>query len=154
MLRHIRLVVSNDRFLLRMRLQVNLGSLRQRVAARRPQPSDDRPGAVVLPYLDRYGKSPFGHPLARGRGGRRSPWWSVHTNGFAEHSFAVSKQKLRRRLGGASLGRVVEDQPAQAALAADLLCPHSLRIMGGTPDRLPQAFLALGRWAISATMPL
>ena len=84
----------------------------------------------------------------------RPPGWSVHTNGFAEHSFAGSKQKLRRRLGGANLGHDVEDPPAQAALAADLLCPHSVRIMCGTPDRLPQAFAALGLRAIPATMPL
>ena len=52
------------------------------------------------------------------------------------------------------LGRDMEDQPAQAALAANLLCPHYVRIVCGTLDRLPQAFAELDRQAIKASTPL
>ena len=76
------------------------------------------------------------------------------TNNVAEKFFATSKQKLRRRLGRAHLGREMEDQPAQAALAANLLCPDLVRIVCGTLDRLPRAFAALDRKAINATTPL
>ena len=68
--------------------------------------------------------------------------------------FATAKQQLRRRLGRAHLGRDMEDQPAQAALAANLLCPHYVRIVCGTLDRLPQALAALDRQAIKASTPL
>ena len=76
------------------------------------------------------------------------------TNNVAEHFLAVSKQKLRWCLGRAHLGRDMEDQPAQAALAANLLCPDYVRIVCGTLDRLPQAFAGLDRNAIAATAPL
>lgn len=59
-----------------------------------------------------------------------------------------------RRLGRAHLGRDMEYQPAQAALAANLLCPEYVRIVCGTLDRLPQAFAALDRQAIAAATPL
>ena len=48
----------------------------------------------------------------------------------------------------------MEDQPAQAALAANLLCPDYVRIMCGTLDRLPQAFAELDRKAITESTPL
>ena len=67
---------------------------------------------------------------------------SARTNNVAEHFFATAKQKLRRRLGRAHLGRDMQDQPAQAALAANLLCPEYVRIVCGTLDRLPQALAA------------
>ena len=48
----------------------------------------------------------------------------------------------------------MEDRPAQAALAANLPCPDRVRVACGTPDRLPQAFAALDRNALTATTPL
>ena len=99
--------------------------LRQRVAA---QPAsgacapDPVPEAVVLEYLDRCSDGLFGHPTARDGDGRILAVVE-RTNNVAEHFFAVAKQKLRRRLGRAHLGRDMQDQPAQAALAANLLCP-------------------------------
>ena len=86
--------------------------LRQQVAAQQPGRTDHRPQAVE------------------------------RTNNVAEHFFATAKQQLRRRLGRVHLGRDMEDQPAQAALAANLLCPHYVRIVCGTLDRLPQALAA------------
>ena len=37
----------------------------------------------------------------------------------------------------------MQDQPAQAALAANLLDPHSVQIMCGTLDKLPRTFALL-----------
>ena len=99
---------------------------------------------MVLKYLHRYRDGLFGHPVARASVGRVLAEVE-RTNNVAVHFFAVAKQKLRRRLGRAHLGRDVEDQPAQAALAADLLCPEYVRIVCGTLDRLPQVFAELDR---------
>ena len=130
--------------------------LRQRVAA---QPAsgacapDPVPEAVVLEYLDRYSDGLFGHPTARDGDGRILAVVE-RTNNVAEHFFAVAKQKLRRRLGRAHLGRDMQDQPAQAALAGNLLCPDYVQVVCGTLDQLPQAFAQLDREAITSTTPL
>ena len=108
---------------------------------------------MVLKYLDCYQDGLFGHPVARVPAGRVLAVVE-RTNHVAEHFFAIAKQKLRRRMGRAHLGRDMEDQPAQAALAANLLCPESVRIACGTLDRLPQAFAELDRQAIAAATPL
>ena len=107
---------------------------------------------MVLKYLDRYRDGLFGHPVARGPAGRILAVVE-RTNNLAEHFFAIAKQKLRR-LGRAHLGRDMEDRPAQAALAANLLCPEYVRIVRGTLDRRPQAFAELVRKGITATTPL
>ena len=130
--------------------------LRERVAAqpaRGPAAPDHRPEAVVLQYLDRYSDGLFGHPVARDADGRILAVVD-RTNNVAEHFFATSKQQLRRRLGRAHLGRDMEDQPAQAALAANLRDPEYVRIVCGSLDHLPQAFAALDREAVAATTPL
>ena len=54
----------------------------------------------------------------------------------------------------AHLGRDMQDQPAQAALAANLLCRDYLQVVCGTLDQLPQAFAALDRKALNSTTPL
>ena len=127
--------------------------LRRQVGAQRPCRTDHRPEAVALAYLDRYIDGLFGHPVARGPDGQVLAVVE-RTNNVAEHFFASAKQQLRRRLGRAHLGRDMEDQPAQAALAANLLCPHYVQIACGTLDRLPQAFAELDRQAIKASTPL
>ena len=130
--------------------------LRERVAAqpaRGPAAPDHRPEAVVLQYLDRYSDGLFGHPVARDADGRILAVVD-RTNNVAEQFFATSKQQLRRRLGRAHLGRDMEDQPAQAALAANLRDPEYVRIVCGSLDHLPQALAALDREAVAATTPL
>ena len=59
---------------------------------------------------------------------------SVCTDNIAEHFFALSKEKLQRRLGHAHLSRDLEGQPVQAAPAANLLCPDYVCIMWGTRE--------------------
>ena len=96
--------------------------LRQRVVAQRASrsgPPSLLPEAIVLRYLDRYGDALFGHPVVRDRTGRALVVVD-RTNNVAEHFFATAKQNLRRRLGRAHLGRDMEDQPAQVALAANV----------------------------------
>ena len=137
-------------------VQAYRAGLRQRVAAQRAQGAaagGHLPEAVVLDYLDRYSDGLFGHPVQLDSAGRVLAV-VAHTNNVSEHFFAASKQKLRRRLGRAQLGRDMQDQPAQAALAANLLHADYVRIVCGTLDRLPQAFAELDRKAITATTPL
>ena len=101
-----------------------------------------QPEAIVLRYLDRYGDGLVGHPVVRDGAGRVVAVVD-RTNNVIEQSFAIAKQGLRRRLGRAQLGRDLEDQPAQAALAQNLRHPDYVRILCGTLDQLPQAFATL-----------
>jgi hypothetical protein len=98
--------------------------------------------AVILKYLDRYAKQLFGHPATYDDDGNIV---SVveRTNNVAEHFFGADKQKLRRRLGRANLGRDLEDQPAQAVLASNLLHSDYVRVLCGSLEYLPAAFAEL-----------
>ena len=64
----------------------------------------------------------------------------ARTNNLAEQFFSQVKRKPRRQLRCAHLGR---DQPAQAALAANLLDPICVEVVCGTLYELPHAFAAL-----------
>lgn len=98
--------------------------------------------ATVLKYLDRYANHLFGHPARHDDNGNIL---SVveRTNNVAEHFFGADKQKLRRRLGRANLGRDLEDQPAQAALVSNLLHSDYVRVLCGSLEHLPAAFAQL-----------
>ena len=48
----------------------------------------------------------------------------------------------------------MQDQLAQAALAANLLCPDYVQVVCGTLDQLPQAFATLDQTALNSTTPL
>jgi hypothetical protein len=98
--------------------------------------------AVILKYLDRYANHLFGHPARHDDEGNII---SVveRTNNVAEHFFGTDKQKLRRRLGRANLGRDLEDQPAQATLASNLLHGDYVRVLCGSLEHLPAAFAEL-----------
>ena len=99
---------------------------------------------VILKYLDRYAVHLFGHPARHDDEGKII---SVveRTNNVAEHFFGADKQKLRRPLGRANLGRDLEDQPAQAALASNLLHGDYVRVLCGSLEHLPAAFAELDR---------
>jgi hypothetical protein len=71
-----------------------------------------------------------------------------------EHFFGAEKRKLRRRLGRAHLGRDLEDQPAQAALVANLQHPEYVRVLCGSLDNLPSAFAEFDEQALERTTPL
>ncbi len=120
--------------------------LRQRVAARLATDGlgSFQPESIVLSYLDRYGEGLVGHPVARDAAGRAVAIVD-RTNNVIEQSFAVAKQGLRRRLGRTHLGRDLEDQPAQVALAANLKHPDYVQVVCGTLDQLPRAFAKLDR---------
>lgn len=123
--------------------------LDQRVA------DDDRssPHAVVLTYLQTYGAQLFGHPARRDDEGRVIA--VVHrTNNPIEHLFGRDKQKLRRRLGRANLARDLQQQPAQAALTANLARPDYVRVVCGSLDNLASAFASLHGVAVDETTPL
>ena len=128
--------------------------LRRRVAAERARahPAADQPEAVVLAYLDRYHDQLFGHPIARDAAGRAVAV-VARTNNPAEQFFSQAKRKLRRRLGRAHLGRDMQDQPAQAALTANLLDPRYVESVCGALDELPRAFAALVQAGVAEAQP-
>ncbi len=70
------------------------------------------------------------------------------------YCFGADKQKLRRRLGRATLGRDLEDQPAQAALAANLCYPDYVRLISGSLENLPAAFAKLDQIEYQEVSPL
>ena len=74
------------------------------------------------------------------------------TNNVAEHFFG--QQKQCRRLGRAQVGRDLEDQPAHAALVANLTRADYVRVLCGSLENLPAAFAALGYSALEQTTPL
>ena len=128
---------------------------RRTAAPRAPAQAADAhplPEAVVLAYLDRYKGQLFGHPMARDDAGRVVVVVE-RTNNPAEQFFSNAKRKLRRRLGRANLGWDMQDQPAQAALAANLLDPHYVEIVCGTVDELPHAFAELERSGAATAQP-
>ena len=111
------------------------------------------PSVVVGRYLDRYGERLFGHPTRRDEAGRIVAIVE-RTNNVREHFFGGEKQHLRRRLGRANLGRDLEDQPAQAALAANLRHPDYVRLLSGCLEHLPIAFAELDEQALAQATPL
>jgi hypothetical protein len=111
------------------------------------------PDAVIAKYLDRYAERLFGHPIRCDEQGRIVAIVE-RTNNVPEHFFGHDKQHLRRRLGRANLGRDLEDQPAQAALAANLRHPEYVRVLCGSLDQLPIAFAELDEHALAQTTPL
>ena len=111
------------------------------------------PSAVIVKYLDRYGQRLFGHPTRRDEDGTIVAIVE-RTNNVPEHFFGDEKQHLRRRVGRADLGRDLEDQPAQAALAANLRHPDYVRVLCGSLGHLPMAFAELDEQALAQTTPL
>ncbi len=106
--------------------------IRQRVAcarAKSQKTTEKSAEAIILKYLDRYSSHLFGHPLLTGDGKILAV--VERTNNVAEHFFGADKQKLRRRLGRANLGRDLEDQPAQAVLVSNLNHPDYVKITCG-----------------------
>jgi hypothetical protein len=116
-------------------LRVRFG---QPVNRRRPS----SPQQVIVRYLDEYGEGLFGHPVVRNDEGTIIGVVK-RTNNPPEHFFGQSKQSLRRRLGRANLGRDLQQQPAQAALARNLLHSDYVRVLCGSLDNLASAFADL-----------
>lgn len=100
------------------------------------------PQAIILRYLEQYGDALFGHPVVRDADGTILAI-VPRTNNPPEYFFGVSKRLLRRRLGRANLGRDMQQQPAQVAIALNLRFPDYVRILCGSIDNLPAAFADL-----------
>ncbi|MBU1495068.1 MAG: DUF2924 domain-containing protein [Actinobacteria bacterium] len=109
--------------------------------------------AVVLRYLQRHGGRLFGHPARRDEDGRVLAVVE-RTNNALEHFFGGRKQELRRRLGRVHLARDLQQQPAQAALVANLRHPDYVRVLYGSLDDLPDAFAELDGVAVASATPL
>lgn len=108
---------------------------------------------IILNYLDRYKDHLFGHPARYDADGAIISLVE-RTNNIAEHFFGADKQRLRRRLGRANLGRDLEDQPAQAALTANLRHTDYVQILCGSLANLPAAFAELDRQEVEQSTPL
>jgi len=111
------------------------------------------PHAIILNYFHKYKAQLFGHPVTRDNDGTVIAVVE-RTNNVDEHFFGNEKQQLRRRVGRAHLGRDLEDQPAQAALAANLHHPDYVRILCGYLDHLHNAFADLHQQAFDLRTPL
>ncbi len=110
------------------------------------------PEGIILKYLERYGDNLFGHPVLRDEQGAVVAVVE-RTNNVPEHFFAHGKANLRRRLGKAHLGRDLEDQPAQAALVANLRHDDYVRVLCGSLDNLANAFADLDQKALDKATP-
>ena len=95
----------------------------------------------------------YGNPVVRDSVGRAEAFVE-RTNNPIEHLFARAKQGLRRPLGRAHLGRDLEDQPAQAALAANRPHPDYVQVVCGTLEDLPQSFAELDQHLVIDASPL
>jgi hypothetical protein len=100
------------------------------------------PQAIIVDYLDRYTSGLVGHPAIRDENGTVLAVVD-RTNNVLERLFSSNKQRLRRRVGRALLGRDMELQPAQAALARNLLLPDYVRVLCGSIENLPTALAKL-----------
>lgn len=129
-----------------------LDGLRQRVS-HESLVNPRTPTAIILKYFNRYRDHLFGHPVIRDDDGTIIAVVE-RTNNTAEHFFGGEKQHLRRRLGRAHLGRDLEDQPAQAALAANLRRPDYVRLLCGSLDNLHHVFANLDELALDESPPL
>ena len=109
--------------------------------------------AIIVKYLDRYRHLLFGHPTRRDEAGNIVAI-VARTNNAIEHFFGLQKQRLRRRVGRANLGRDLQQQPAQAALAANLRHADYVRVLCGSLENLPAAFADLEACAINDATPL
>jgi len=116
--------------------------LQQRIAALTKERAQHCPDATILRYLDRYRPHLFGHPVLRDADGTVQAVVE-RTNNVLEQFFGRTKQRLRRRVGRANLGRDLEQQPPQAMLVANLEHPDYVRVLCGTLDNLPAAFAGL-----------
>ena len=118
--------------------------LRHRVGADANKKRPSKPEAIVLSYLVKYAGKLFGHPAIRDEDGQIVAIVE-RTNNTDEHFFSTSNLRLRRRLGRAKLAHDLQQQPAQAALVANLRKPDYVRILCGSLDNLPAAFARLDR---------
>jgi hypothetical protein len=127
--------------------------LAQRIAHLHDSSLSTSPYPVIANYLDRYENHLFGHPVRYDEDGRMTAIVE-RTNNVLEHFFGDEKQRLRRRLGRAHLGRDLQDQPAQAALVANLRHPDYVRVLCGSLEHLPIAFADLDDQALEQAGPL
>ena len=124
------------------------GELRERITNTNPSPA-----TIILKYFERYGDHLFGHPALRDEDGAIVAVVE-RTDNVPEHFFGAQKQKLRRRVGRAHLGRDLEDQPAQVALVANLQHLDYVRVVCGSLENLAPAFAELDEEALDRATPL
>jgi hypothetical protein len=131
-----------------------LKELKQRVSPEqklRKRPSC--PHAIVLKYIDRYGKNLFGHPVLFDDDGSILAIVE-RTNNIPEHFFSDAKQNLRRRLGRVHLSRDLQQQPAQVALVSNLQHAEYVQVLCGCIENMSETFADLDAHNIPDASPL
>lgn len=121
--------------------------LRTWLKATRPQrgPADDRRQAtdIILQHLKDHGKYLWGHVIRL----PGKPVGSIRvvgrTNNIEEGLFRQMKHGERRRSGRKTLTQDLEQIPAAAALAMNLLCPDYVDLLCGSLDKLAEAFAGM-----------
>ena len=127
-----------------MSVRQYMQELEERAGAEADNKRTIRPEAIVLRYLRAQRKRLFGHPAIRAEDGRIVAVVE-RTNNIIEHRFGGEKQRLRKRLGRADLGRDLQQQPAQAMLVSNLRDSRYVEILCGSLANLPAAFARLDR---------
>ena len=102
---------------------------------------------IILKHLNVHGRSLWGHviPLPRKAPGTAKLRLVDRTNNVDESWFHGLKHAERRRSGRKILTQDLEQLPAAAALARNLLRPDYVELVCGSLDRLPAAFAELDR---------
>lgn len=127
--------------------------LLERIAVEDHGPRKNSTPSIILGYLQLYGSQLFGHPVRRDPNGRLLDVVD-RTNNRLECRFGDDKQKLRRRVGRAHLGRDLQQQPAQASLAPNLLHNDYVQALCGSIDNMPTAFAEIEGLHIEDATPL
>lgn len=112
-------------------------------------PAEDQRKAIdiILRHLDVHGRSLWGHviPLPQTASGSAKIRLVDRTNNVDESWFHAFKHDERRRSGRKILTQDLEQIPAAAALARNLMRPDYVALVCGSLERLPAAFAELDR---------
>lgn len=121
-----------------------LEDYRASLQKRRPKrgPAEDKRNAIDLieTHLKRYGDSLWGHAILLPKLGIRLV---DRTNNLLEMFFNFFKHGERRRSGRKVLTKDLEDLPAEAVLALNLLHSDYVEALCGSLEQLPDAFAEL-----------
>lgn len=125
--------------------------LRAWLRKNRPErgPAEDQRKAIdiILRHLEVHGRSLWGHVIRLPHAVSGSAKFRLvdRTNNIDESWFHGWKHDERRRSGRKILAQDLEQIPAAAALARNLMCPDYVGLVCGSLDRLPAAFAELDR---------
>jgi hypothetical protein len=136
---------ENEQDLTRMRGQLDelVVSLAERRPARGPAQDVREAIDIILKHIDDHGENLWGHAIRLSEGTGGGVRLVARTNALAENFFKMLKHDERRRSGRKNLGQELEHLPAEAALVHNLEHDDYVRIVCGSLELLPKAFVEL-----------